>query len=51
LMGFSHLIEGIRQMRGESGRCQVKDAEIALVTGLGGAVPGGTGASCCILRR
>jgi acetyl-CoA acetyltransferase len=51
LMGFSHLTEGIRQMRGESGECQVKDAEICLVTGLGGAVPGGSGASCCILRR
>jgi acetyl-CoA acetyltransferase len=51
LMGFSHLTEGIRQMRGESGLCQVKNAEIAMVTGLGGTVPGGTGASCCILRR
>jgi acetyl-CoA acetyltransferase len=51
LMGFSHLTEGIRQMRGESGPCQVKGAEIAMVTGLGGAIPGGTGASCCILRR
>jgi acetyl-CoA acetyltransferase len=29
-MGFSHLTEGIRQMRGESGACQVKDAEPAL---------------------
>jgi len=35
-MGFSHLTEGIRQMRGESGECQVRDAELCLVTGLAG---------------
>ena len=51
LMGFSHLTEGIRQLRGEGGECQVKDAEICMVTGLGGAVPNGSGASCCLLRR
>jgi acetyl-CoA acetyltransferase len=51
LMGFSHLTEGIRQMRREGGECQVKDAEIALVTGLGGAPAGGSAASCAILRR
>jgi acetyl-CoA acetyltransferase len=53
LQGFTHLTEGIRQMRGEGGECQVKDAEIAMVTGLGGMLePGtGSGASCCILRR
>lgn len=50
-MGFSHLAEGIRQMRGESGACQVKDAEICMVTGLGGTPTGGSGATCCILRR
>ena len=51
LMGFSHLTEGIRQMRGECGECQVNNAEICMVTGLGGSPSGGTGASCCILRR
>jgi acetyl-CoA acetyltransferase len=50
LQGFSHLTEGIRQMRGESGECQVKDAEICIVTGLGPPAPGST-ATCCILRR
>lgn len=53
LQGFTHLTEGIRQLRGESGECQVKDAETAFVTGLGGMLePGaGSGAACCILRR
>jgi acetyl-CoA acetyltransferase len=51
LMGFTQLIEGIRQMRGECGECQVKDAEICLVTGLGGMVDNGSAATCCILRR
>jgi len=53
LQGFTHLTEGIRQMRGESGECQVNGAEIAMVTGLGGMMePGtGSGAACCILRR
>jgi len=53
LQGFTHLTEGIRQMRGECGECQVKDAEICMVTGLGGtnepAV--GSAAVCCLLRR
>ena len=51
LMGFTHLTEGIRQMRGECGECQVKDAEICLVTGLGGMEENGSAATCCILRR
>ena len=51
LMGFTQLTEGIRQMRGEGGECQVKDAEICLVTGLGGMVDNGSAATCCILRR
>ncbi len=50
-MGFSHVTEGIRQMRGEGGACQVQDAEICLVTGLGGTPTGGSAATCCILRR
>jgi acetyl-CoA acetyltransferase len=53
LQGFTHLTEGIRQMRGECGACQVQDAEIAMVTGLGGSPEPGAGsfAGCCILRR
>jgi acetyl-CoA acetyltransferase len=51
LMGFTQLTEGIRQMRGEGGACQVKNAEICLVTGLGGMVDNGSAATCCILRR
>jgi acetyl-CoA acetyltransferase len=50
MMGFSHLTEGIRQMRGESGACQVRNAEIGMITGLGPPAPGST-AVCCILRR
>ncbi len=51
LMGFTQLTEGIRQMRGEGGACQVKNAEICLVTGLGGMVDNGSAATCCILRK
>ena len=53
LQGFTHLTEGIRQLRGEGGDCQVENAEIAMITGLGGTEePGiGSAAACCILRR
>ena len=53
LQGFTNLVEGIRQMRGESGACQVKDAEICLVTGSGGSVEPAYGSmsTCCVLRR
>ncbi|MGD1118602.1 MAG: thiolase family protein [Dehalococcoidales bacterium] len=51
LMGFTQLTEGIKQMRGEGGACQIKDAEICLVTGLGGMVDNGSAATCTILRR
>ncbi len=50
LQGFSHLTEGVRQLRNEAGKCQVKDAEICMVTGLGPPTPGSL-ATCCILRR
>jgi acetyl-CoA acetyltransferase len=51
LMGFTQLTEGIRQLRGEGGECQVEGAEICLVTGLGGMVENGSAATCSILRR
>ena len=51
LMGFTQLSEGIRQMRGEGGPTQVKNAETCLVTGLGGMVDVGSAATCCILRK
>jgi acetyl-CoA acetyltransferase len=53
LQGFTNLTEGIRQLRGESGACQVKNAEICMVTGSGGSLEpaAGSGAACCILRR
>jgi len=34
--GFFHVIEAVRQMRGEAGERQVKDAKVALVHGNGG---------------
>ena len=34
--GFTALVEGIRQLRGEGGATQVEGAEVALVSGHGG---------------
>ncbi|MCS7137961.1 MAG: thiolase family protein [Candidatus Caldarchaeum sp.] len=40
--GMHHLIEAVRQLRGESGERQVKNLEYALVTALGALEHGGT---------
>lgn len=40
VQGFTHLTEGIRQMRGEAGATQVANARSCLVTGLGLTGPG-----------
>ncbi|MEK9904018.1 MAG: thiolase, partial [Rhodospirillales bacterium] len=35
IAGMNHVYELVRQLRGEGGRAQVKDAQIGLVTGYG----------------
>ena len=48
---WTHFTEAILQLRGQAGECQVKDAEICLVTGGLSAISSGLSSACFILRR
>ena len=47
--GFNHIYEAVSQLRGQAGKRQVKDAEVALSTGQAGYISGNS--SALVLRR